>query len=357
MKLLGLLIVRCGISALLLAGAIACKETEGFQAVELQEPSSANGVAKFGNAQLTPQASSDIQARLRELKDIEDEMAIKAENIGKMRLDIENLQEALESSNQVNLENQVSNEELQSLNERLEESVANAKAQEQELLNKLKDLVKELAKFETTEAVNALREEVSSRLSVYEADKTKIAADIAEREQTIETLKNEIAAMKDPAQAAAKQKLEQDLIRAEEELLGLTDSFKVSEELAQLSSCATDPSACSEEILDDVIPAVPTGDERLSTVELSESIKGLNAEKEGLQNIIKQIDQELVMIQKQIAIVNSSTSQTDVSSRISTITQLNKSKLDRVKEKSDATEKLKEINRQISSKARIITSR
>ncbi len=344
------MIVSGILSVLLFSGLIACKETDGFSSAALGGGvGGAFLVPADAPLKLTDEASADIQTRIDELANIEEEVALKDQRVQQLEVSIEDqmadLQTKLEanaveiaalkasSPNGVLNPNDVLNINQESANLRSQVDVLNAEYENNlsdyntrydQMLTSFSELVTELSKYETTEKSEAFRTLVSEKLKVYEADREQIAARISEREESIANLNKRIEELESntsPEALVQRNELSTELQQEQEALNASRTTIGNLDAAIDATCSALGTEAGGTCIKDDqtttatdLMAAPNQTTNRASVVsgqifEVSGKINALKAEIESLKVITDQLDLKILEINNNISLQYRSRSQ------------------------------------------------
>lgn len=374
------LCVRCGISALSLAGLIACKEAEGFKAASL---AGEGGLQTAKQVQpLTPEASSEIQSRMRELENIEDDLSLKDENIKNLQAEIEDLKMSIEKNmklisastlsadilENIRTENEEKRAELEATITELNENVDARLADDQALMQKFTELVTELSNYEVTEQTAAFRESVAQRLEFYEADRERLDELVLEKQENIQELNDRISQLEsssDPADIQERTTLAEELVAQQELLNQMNERLNTLKNLVDVNSCTVNPSSCPADLAPPT-QQVQNGQIPTSTVEnnggitaeilkISGDIKDLQSDKDNYNNIIKQLNEQISSVDTKLALAKEAAYQDQILRGM--VAQLNVQKNELMEEKSEALARVNDINNKVSRLARFIVSK
>lgn len=374
------LCVRCGISALSLAGLVACKEAEGFKAASL---AGEGGLQTAKQVQpLTPEATVAIESRMRELENIEDDLSLKDENIKNLQAEIEDLKMSIEKNmklissstlsadilENIRTENEEKRAELEATITELNENVDARLADDQALMQKFTELVTELSNYEVTEQTAAFRESVAQRLEFYEADRERLDELVLEKQENIQELNNRISQLESSANTADIQErttLVEELVSEQESLNQMNERLNSLKNLVDINSCTVNPSSCPADLASPT-QQVQNGQIPTSTVEnnggitaevlkISSDIKDLQSDKDNYNNIIKQLNEQISSVDTKLALAKEAPYQDQILRGM--VAQLNVQKNELMEEKSEALARVNDINNKISRLARFIVSK
>jgi hypothetical protein len=367
--------VKLAVSTMALSGLIACKETDGFSASQIGViPAGAE--AQAIKLEMTPTVEDNFASRLKELENIEEDIALKDENITGLQLQIDDLKSKLESNNDslsssasnfdgavldtsvidaLKAENEKSQNDLEQLTSVYNQYVEDRIAKDKEMMDKFSSVVSDLSKYETSDKSNKFKSEVIARLEIYEADREKLAEMILSKEENIKDLSDKIASLEssqNDSDIAEKDKLSEELVLAQSNLNEMTSRLSSLEKLVKINTCAMDPSSCPESEVVTLEDVNTTSTVNPKILELSEQIKELELEKVSLNDLIQQIDTELLKLDTRIALAKTNS---DLS-KPAIINPIFKLKSEHLKQKSEALDRIKAINSLITQKQKQVVS-
>lgn len=380
-------VVRIGILSFTFAGLVACKETDGFSAATFDGAFAAQ--ADTAKQAFTPEAVESLQTRMSELENIEEDIALKDENITGLQAQIEELKAQIEENNEtLNSSNTLSEDVVKQLAEQNEKNrtelesvvlvynqyVQDRIEKDQELMSRFTEMVTELAKYETTADSTVFQEGVVKRLKTYEADRERLAEMIAAKEEIVADLNNRLKNIESnttPEAAAEKAKLSEDLVSNQESLNEMNVRLSSLESLVEVNGCIVDPSKCgkTETVAAMAVPK-PTGDaleleaiddKSKVTIALGEELKKLQVRKNDLRDLMAELEVEILAVDTQIAMLVTTSAASSVASgknlETGVLAQLNDKKTELLNNKSDLLSQIGDLDRKISLQVRQIVAR
>lgn len=363
-------VVRLSVLTFTFVGLIACKENEGFSAAQFGADVTAQGDVK---KEMTPEALEELQNRLLELGNIEEDISLKDKNITKLQADIEDLKLLIKNSED-SLQNSKDSDEIEELkagieakNRELEvivqtynEFAEDRIAKDNELLKLFSDIVSELSKYETTEASLKFQKSIAEKLQVYETEREGLADLIIEKQQKIDELDKKIKGLETnttPEAVAERAKLTEELVETQTELNEKSQRLSSLENLVETNICTIDPSRCETTTAEisnseDTEEFSPIDDKTLNMIKIGEEIVVLQQTKQKLKDDLEEINVGLRSIEVQLLMNNPPKS--DLQVRVKMGLEERKTKL--LEEKSQLLGKINEFDRKISFKARQVVS-
>lgn len=370
-------------------GSVACKQTDGFVGANLSGAVGLEDATKQTEV-LTPDAMAEIQNRLRELKNIEEDIALKDANITNFQKEIEDLKATIEQNNSVlgqgiapdqileNLrqENESAQSLLETTTQTYNEYIQDRLAKDQEMMKMFTDMVSELSKYETSEKTEEFKAAIAAKLKIYEADRDSLAENIITQEQSIEELNirlSELELIDTPEAIAEKASLSEQLVAQQELLNEMNLRLASLSNIVEINTCAIASEAsanCPENLVVTVVNNGNSNDndnDRKEVIALSaakqaemfslvEDIKVLQEEKKVLESNVSELKGQIAEVDAKIQMANNDFNGVNRLLVKGLIEQLNIEKTDYLEKESAVLKSINDLNNKISLKTRQIVS-